>query len=124
MSFGKFVVYLVTRQNGEIAEDQAYKHYDLLRWNGPSRLRKALRMAGFKYAEVSVSLAECSARIRDWGHNAPGNEALQQYLCEWYVYQRIVDGECKQWPYRVKSNTRQNAVAIAVGPERTFSDCR
>lgn len=102
MTFGKFMEYVGKYESGALWSDITYKEYDLTYKLGAPALRAALKRIGFSHDELSLSLAECAARVRDMGMQTLSDDTVRECVLGWYTWQRIVDGELRQWKYRKK----------------------
>jgi hypothetical protein len=100
--FGEFLEYIELHDSGKLWKDQAYKNYDLLYGASNKRLRSALVECGFTQSELSMSLADCMARLRERGFAAVSDATLQHCLLEWYVWRRINTGDYRRWKLREK----------------------
>jgi hypothetical protein len=98
--FAKFLEYLNLHDTGAIWQDQTYKWYDLLYTANNRRLRRALSECGFRGGELSILLADFTARVRERGYETMSDAMLQQCLLEWYVWHRLNAGVYKKWKYR------------------------
>lgn len=101
MTFGKLLKYVERDQAGTLWEDSAFRAYDLSYGQGPLRLRMALYRAGYRGSETSLMLAECKADIGSCGLLLP-LPTIKRLAQEWYIWQRLNDGEITRWKYRIK----------------------
>jgi hypothetical protein len=98
--FGAFLEYVEKYDSGKLWADHTYKNYDLLWQASDARLRRALGLCGFRYDELSMSLAECVTRVCERGYCGLSNTVIEQCLLEWYVWRKLEGGEYRRWKYR------------------------
>lgn len=80
--------------------DPAYRAYDLRAYYSPKGVKRALRFLGYSGAEPNMLLWQVWADLN--ARNVHCAE-LPQTVYEWYVWQRLSDGELRQWPMRTKT---------------------
>ncbi len=102
MRLASFISYVSMSDRNELWADMIYRNYDLTYMGGPTRLKQALRDCGYRYGEVSLSLAECTTRVREAGFNWTA-DAVRKALIDWQVWHRIKSGELRKWKYRRKN---------------------
>lgn len=80
-------------------EDVTYRAYDLLDRASRGRMLLALDRLSLRGDELNVSIAECRQQLANRGLELPDAD-VQQCLLEWYVWDRIIKGECRHWKHR------------------------
>lgn len=103
MTLSRFIDYLFRRGDGE-PDSVTFRAYDLLYGMGSNRIIAALRHVGIYVSEVKLGLMELAAQLgsREIQLDNYPPEELAAVLCEWYVWQRLEDGELRTWKRRAK----------------------
>lgn len=100
MTLQRFIDYIEMDKEA----DPTYRAYDLLHYAGPSRISKALRMAGYD-RRASLGAPALYADLSARGVELPVQD-LPTILQEWFIWQRIADGKMRRWPYRAGHGRR------------------
>lgn len=77
--------------------DPAYRAYDLGQWYSAKAVGRALKYLGYSGSEPNMLLWQVWADLN--ARNVQCSE-LPQTLYEWYVWQRLNNGEIRVWPKR------------------------
>lgn len=99
-SLRKFKDYVTERSHFTIEKDPTYKTYDLqFAWNA-TNTQKAIKYLGISVDEPALAVAELIRQMKDVYDITLYKASAEKWVYEWYVWQRIVDGELRRWPYR------------------------
>ena len=99
MATKRFFDYVRRYKAGTLNEDVTYRAYDLLDRSSTGRLLLALDRINMLNGSSQGALGECRAALAA-RYLSLSDAELQQCLLEWYVWDRIVMGECRHWKHR------------------------
>lgn len=99
MTWRSFSEYVAMREAGKT--DATYRGYDLHAKDYLRNLPHALKRADIVYADLESGVQEVMTRfISGWPLPDVTAQQMREYLCEWYIWDRIRKGIVQRWPVR------------------------
>lgn len=97
MTWRSFSEYVAMREAGKT--DATYRGYDLHAKDYLRNLPHALKRADIVYRSLPDGIGEVQIMLAG-STGMVDRELIGQYLCEWYIWDRIRKGIVQRWPVR------------------------